>query len=63
MSATSTESMGGDRTASNTRRKISVHVENDGLPLSEEDSLNRTAETSLRERSMNSDNDYPGVNR
>ena len=45
------------------RPKISVQVEDEDLPLSEEDSLNRTAETSLRERSMNSDNDYPGVNR
>lgn len=45
------------------RDKISVQISEDSPAFSESEALDNKAKTSLRERSMNSDNDYPGVQR
>jgi len=42
---------------------IPVEIEDESLAPTEEESLNNTVKTSLRERSMNSDNNYPGIQR
>jgi hypothetical protein len=45
------------------RDKLSVTYSGDSPAPSEQDKLDNKAKTSLRERSMNSDNDYPGIQR
>ena len=43
--------------------KIPVKFENNSPAPSEQDKLDNKAKTSLRERSMNSENNYPGIQR
>lgn len=43
------------------RDKIPVRITEDTPAFSESEALDNKAKTSLRERAMNSDNDYPGV--
>jgi len=43
------------------RNNIPVQIEDENAGPSEEDLLDNKAKTSLRERSMKSENNYPGI--
>jgi len=45
------------------RDKLPVTYQDDSPAPSEQDKLDNSAKTRLRERSMNSDNNYPGIQR
>jgi len=45
------------------RDEIPVEIENDSPAPSEQESLDNSIKTNLRERSMNSENNYPGIQR
>jgi len=45
------------------RRKLSVTFSDDSPAPSEQDKLDNRAKTSLREKAMKSENNYPGIER